>query len=74
MNTGNIIISDPGIMGGAPCFCGTRIPLEIVLDHLKSGYSLQHAPEQWPTLPVADLKATMELAKTLLIQSATKTA
>jgi uncharacterized protein (DUF433 family) len=69
-----IIISDPQIMGGAPCFRGTRVPVEIIFDHLKAGYSLQHISEQWPTVTVADLKASVELARDHLMQSATKVA
>jgi uncharacterized protein (DUF433 family) len=69
-----IIVSDPQIMGGAPCFRGTRVPVEIIFDHLKAGYSLQHISEQWPTVNVADLKAAVEMAGAYLMQSAAKDA
>ncbi len=69
-----LIVSDPSIMGGAPCFRGTRVPVEIIFDHLKAGYSLQHVSEQWPTVSVSDLKAAVEMAGTYLMQSATKVA
>lgn len=35
-----IIVSDPEILGGTPCFKGTRVPLETFLDHVEIGYSM----------------------------------
>ncbi len=34
------IISDPDILGGTPCFRGTRVPLTTFIDHIETGYSL----------------------------------
>ena len=31
------ISQNPSVMGGKPCIKGTRIPVEIVLDHLAAG-------------------------------------
>jgi uncharacterized protein (DUF433 family) len=36
----DIITIDPQILGGTPCFKGTRVPLETFLDHIETGYSL----------------------------------
>lgn len=36
-----VIVSDPEILGGTPCFKGTRVPLATFLDYIKSGYSLE---------------------------------
>jgi uncharacterized protein (DUF433 family) len=35
-----IVVSDPEILGGTPCFRGTRVPLATFLDHVQMGYSL----------------------------------
>lgn len=32
-----LIISDPEIMSGTPCFAGTRVPFQAMLDYLESG-------------------------------------
>jgi uncharacterized protein (DUF433 family) len=69
-----IIVSDPQIMGGAPCFRGTRIPVEIIFDHLKAGMSAQDITEEWGGLEPADLKAAIDMARDYLMQSATKVA
>jgi len=34
------IVTDPEILGGTPCFKGTRVPLATFLDHIEIGYSL----------------------------------
>lgn len=34
------IVADPEILGGTPCFKGTRVPLATFLDHIETGYSL----------------------------------
>ncbi|HEY3779634.1 MAG TPA: DUF433 domain-containing protein [Fimbriimonadaceae bacterium] len=30
---------DPNILGGEPCFNGTRVPLETIVDNLAAGIS-----------------------------------
>jgi len=35
-----VVVSDPEILGGTPCFKGTRVPLDTFLDHVEAGYSL----------------------------------
>lgn len=36
----SVIDMDPEILGGTPCFIGTRVPLATFLDHVEAGYSL----------------------------------
>lgn len=35
-----MISSVPDILGGTPCFKGTRVPLATFLDHVELGYAL----------------------------------
>jgi len=35
-----IVVVDPEIMSGAPCFAGTRVPIRNLLDYLEAGESL----------------------------------
>lgn len=36
----NVITEDPEVLGGTPCFRGTRVPLATFLDHVEAGCSL----------------------------------
>ena len=36
-----IVSSDPELMHGTPCFRGTRVPVRLLLDDLKSGYTVE---------------------------------
>ncbi len=32
---------DPEILGGTPCFAGTRVPVDTLFDYLSGGYTLE---------------------------------
>jgi len=36
----SVIVRDPEIMGGTPCFRGTRVPFKNLLDYLEGGETL----------------------------------
>jgi uncharacterized protein (DUF433 family) len=56
------IQTDPEIMGGRPCFAGTRVPVRTLFDHLAGGYSLDQMLEQFPSVRREDALAVLELA------------
>ena len=35
-----IVTVDPQLMHGVPCFQGTRVPVSVLLDDLRSGYTI----------------------------------
>ncbi len=39
---GGLVVSNPGILGGAPVFCGTRLPVQTLFDYLADGLSLDY--------------------------------
>ena len=45
-----IIVSDPDIMTGMPCFRGTRVPFKNLIDYLEGGHSLGEFLLQFPTV------------------------
>ena len=46
-----IIASDPEIMSGLPCFRGTRVPFQALLDYLESGrHTLDDFLDDFPTV------------------------
>jgi uncharacterized protein (DUF433 family) len=44
----SVIVRDPEIMGGTPCFRGTRVPFKNLLDYLEGGETLDEFLEQFP--------------------------
>jgi len=48
--TGPIIVVDPEIMNGTPCFRGTRVPLQNLLDYVEGGQSLDEFLRQFPSV------------------------
>lgn len=57
-----IIVSDPDVMGGTPCFAGTRVPLQTLLDYLEGGDSIDDFLEGFPTVRREQVVAFLETA------------
>jgi uncharacterized protein (DUF433 family) len=53
---------DPEIMGGTPCFAGTRVPIETLFDLLAHGRSVDYFLEQFPTVRREAVIAVLSLA------------
>ena len=47
---GGLVVSDPGILGGKPVFCGTRLPVQSLFDYLADGLSLNYFLETFPSV------------------------
>ena len=58
-----ILHVDPQILGGVPCFVGTRVPIRSLFDHLKLGYSLDEFLEQFPTVKKSQAQALLDEAR-----------
>ncbi len=37
----SVVKIDPEIMSGAPCFAGTRVPIQNLIDYLEGGESIE---------------------------------
>lgn len=57
-----IIRSDPEVMGGEPCFRGTRIPVTILFSNLEAGVPLEEILAEYPTLDRDDVLAVLREA------------
>ena len=66
MKLEEIISRDPEVMNGALVFAGTRVPVEILVQHLTAGDPLTIFLEDFPTVSreqaVAYLELTLEAA------------
>ena len=57
-----VVWVDPDRLFGAPCFRGTRIPLQMLIGHLTAGFSLHEFLETVPSLDRAQAQRFIELA------------
>ena len=46
----NSVRIDPEILGGTPCFTGTRVPVRTLFDHLAAGDSIEVFLDDFPTV------------------------
>ena len=67
--THSIICRDPEIMSGAPVFCGTRVPVQTLLDYLEGGESIDQFLEGFPSVTRAQVIAFLEEAKDRLVEA-----
>ncbi|HTS18114.1 MAG TPA: DUF433 domain-containing protein [Verrucomicrobiae bacterium] len=63
MEKRRIISVDRDVMGGTPCFAGTRVPVETLLDYLKAGDSIDDFLEGFPTVKREQVIAFREKAQ-----------
>jgi uncharacterized protein (DUF433 family) len=54
---------DPKILGGTPCFRGTHVPIETLIDYLLHGYTVDYFLSQFPTVAREQVKAVLESFK-----------
>ncbi len=50
MKKNAVVVIDPEIMSGTPCFAGTRVPVRALLDYIEGGETLDEFLEQYPTV------------------------
>jgi uncharacterized protein (DUF433 family) len=55
-----VIIRDPGILGGEPVFAGTRVPVKTLTDYLEAGDSIDVFLDDFPTVSRAQVIAFIE--------------
>jgi uncharacterized protein (DUF433 family) len=59
----SVIVRDPEIIGGTPCFRGTRVPFKNLLDYLEGGETLDEFLEQFSGVTREMAIAALEDAK-----------
>ena len=66
MKRKSVVVSNPEIMGGTPCFRGTRVPVDSLIDYLEAGDTLDEFLDNFPTVSREAAIAALEEAKALL--------
>jgi len=64
-----IVSSDPEIMGGAPVFAGTRVPIQTLLDYLGGGETINDFVAGFPSVTYGQVIAFLEAAKDRLVET-----
>jgi uncharacterized protein (DUF433 family) len=74
MKKNAIVVVDPEIMSGTPCFAGTRVPVRTLLDHLEGGDSLDVFLEDFPTVSREQAVAFLEQSADAMLATMPQTA
>lgn len=66
----SVVHCDPDILGGAPVFAGTRVPLRALIDYLGGGQPLAEFLEDFPTVSRDQAVAALRMAAQALAADA----
>ncbi len=64
-----VICRDPEVMGGTPVFCGTRVPVQTLIEYLEAGDSIDRFLEGFPSVTREQVIAFLEEAKERVIDA-----
>ena len=53
---------DPEVMGGAPVFAGTRVPIKTLVEHLEAGDTIDDFLEGFPSVARVQVIAFLDAA------------
>jgi uncharacterized protein (DUF433 family) len=70
MNAEDLITFDPEILGGAPVFRGTRVPIRTLFEYLENNYSLEEFLECFPSVTRESARQVLECSEQALLPSA----
>jgi uncharacterized protein (DUF433 family) len=59
----DVVKSDKNILGGTPCFGGTRVPVKSLFDYIEGGYTVDYFLAQFPTVKREQVSALLESAR-----------
>ena len=65
-----VVVVDPEIMSGEPCFAGTRVPVRALLDYIEGDETLDAFLGQYPTVSRKQAVAFLEQASQRLLATA----
>jgi len=63
----SVIQVDSEIMGGTPCFKGTRVPVQNLFDFMEAGDPLSDFLDAFPTVSKEQAVAVLQLAEQSVI-------
>jgi uncharacterized protein (DUF433 family) len=63
-----VVSIDKGVMHGTPCFTGTRVPVQTLMDFLETGETIDAFLAVYPYIAREKIVAFLELTKDLTIE------
>ncbi len=66
-----VVTSNPKVLGGTPCFAGTRVPVKSLFDHLEGGYNVEYFLTQFPSVKREQVMAVLESSREMAERGAT---
>ena len=66
-----VVTIDQETMHGIPCFTGTRIPVQTLIDFLETGESTDDCLAVYPYIPRQQILAFLELSRDIAIDQLT---
>jgi uncharacterized protein (DUF433 family) len=63
-----VVMIDSGIMHGTPCFTGTRVPVQTLLDYIEDGDTLDNFLRDFDGVKREQAIRFLELAKEKLLE------
>jgi uncharacterized protein (DUF433 family) len=64
------IITDPGILSGKPVIAGTRISVQLILEKLRDGWTIDDLLDDYPQLTREQIGAALDYAAAAMSASA----
>jgi uncharacterized protein (DUF433 family) len=61
---------NPARMSGTPCFRGTRVPVQSLIDFLEGGETIDQFLELYPSITRQQVLAVLDLANTQILECA----
>ena len=65
-----VVVSNPEIMSGTPCFAGTRVPVKTLMDYIEGGETIDDFLDGFPTVSREQVIAFLEEAKERMLAAA----
>ena len=64
------VTCSPDVLGGAPVFAGTRVPVQTLIEYLEGGDTIDDFLEGFPTVTRQQVVAFLEEAKDRVVAAA----
>jgi uncharacterized protein (DUF433 family) len=64
-----VICRDPDVMGGTPVFCGTRVPVQTLLDYVEAGETIDEFLAGFPTVSREQVIEFFEAVKDRMLET-----